>query len=76
MAGKLKSAVVVLRVPQPMLDTIDRLARAGFVTGTCGQSQHYQTEMGSPRDRFGATVGIELGENRSDMELGGVKRDS
>jgi hypothetical protein len=25
------------------------------------RSQHYQTEMGSPRDRFGATVGIEFG---------------
>jgi len=43
---------------------------------TCGQSQHYQTKMGSPRDRFGATVGIELGEDRRDMELGGVERDS
>ena len=43
---------------------------------TCGQLQHYQTKMGSPRDRFGATVGIELGEDRRDMELGGVERDS
>jgi hypothetical protein len=41
-----------------------------------GRSQHYQTEMGSPRDRFGATVGIELGEDRRDMELGRVERDS
>jgi hypothetical protein len=32
--------------------------------------------MGSPRDRFSATVGIELGEDRRDMELGGVERDS
>jgi hypothetical protein len=40
------------------------------------RSQHYQTEMGSPRDRFSATVGIELGEDRRDMELGGVERDS
>jgi hypothetical protein len=32
--------------------------------------------MGGPRDRFGATVGIELGEDRCDMELGGVERDS
>jgi hypothetical protein len=32
--------------------------------------------MGSPRDRFGATVGIELGEDRRDMELGGMKRNS
>jgi quercetin dioxygenase-like cupin family protein len=42
----------------------------------CGRSQHYQTKMGGPRDRFGATVGIELGEDRRDMELGGVERDS
>ncbi len=32
--------------------------------------------MGSPPDRFGATVGIELGEDRRDMELGRVERDS
>jgi len=35
----------------------------------CGQSQHYQTKMGSPRDRFGAAVSTELGEDRRDMEL-------
>jgi hypothetical protein len=43
---------------------------------TCGRSQHYQSKMGSPRDCFGATVGIELGEDRGDMELGRVERDS
>jgi hypothetical protein len=32
--------------------------------------------MGSPRDRFGATVSIELGEDCRDMELGGVDRDA
>jgi len=46
--------------------SLDRLVR----------SQHYQTEVGSPRDRFGATVSIELGEDCRDMELGGVDRDS
>jgi hypothetical protein len=40
------------------------------------RSQHYQTEMGSPRDRFGATVSVELGEDWRNMELGGVDRDS
>jgi hypothetical protein len=38
--------------------------------------QHYQTEVGSPRDGFGATVGIELGEDRRDMELSRMERDS
>ena len=32
MAGKRQTAVVVLRIPQGMLDAIDRLAQAGFVT--------------------------------------------
>jgi hypothetical protein len=32
--------------------------------------------MGSPRDRFGPTIGIELGEDCRDMELGSVERDS
>jgi hypothetical protein len=31
--------------------------------------------MGGPRDRFGATVGIELGEDCRDMERGCVERD-
>jgi hypothetical protein len=48
---------------------------APVLTGLLG-SQHYQAEMGSPRDRFSSTVGVELGEDRRDMELGGVERDS
>jgi hypothetical protein len=31
--------------------------------------------MGGSCDRFGATVGIKLGEDRRDMELGGMDRD-
>jgi hypothetical protein len=32
--------------------------------------------MGGSCDRFGATVGIKLGEDRRDMKLGGMDRYS
>ena len=62
----------------PVIGLLHRPQRPGLPSWrqACCRSQHYQTEMGSPRDRFGATVGIELGEDRRDMELGSVERDS
>src|SRR5262249_3770065 len=62
----------------PVIGLLHRPQRPGLPgwRQACCRSQHHQTEMGSPRDRFGATVGIELGEDRRDMELGSVERDS
>ncbi len=38
-------------------------------------SKHHETKLCSSRDRLGPTVGIELGEDRGNVKLGGVKRD-
>ena len=40
------------------------------------RSEHHETELRSPRDRFSPAVRIELGENGGDVKLGGVEGDS
>jgi hypothetical protein len=39
-------------------------------------SEHYKTELSSPRDGFSPAVRIELCENGGDVKLGGVEGDS
>ena len=39
-------------------------------------SQHHESQLRGLRHGFGPTVCIELGENRSDMKLGGVERNA
>ena len=41
-----------------------------------GLLEHHETELRSPSHCFGPTVRIELGENSSDVKLGGVEGDS
>jgi hypothetical protein len=39
-------------------------------------SQHHEAQLRGLRHSFGPTVGIELGEYRSDMKFGGVERNT
>jgi hypothetical protein len=39
-------------------------------------SKHHEAQLRGLRHRFGPTIGIKLGEYRSDMKLGGVERNT
>ena len=40
------------------------------------RSEHYETKLRSPHDRFSAAIRIELCENRGDVKFGSVEGDS